>query len=787
MLQQTIKFATLVLGVNVVLSASAANAACWIQEAANVKQQAADTIQPPRQPGDDKAAELKTDSDQDSKAESMAAYMDGLAKQKEGNLAEAQAAFRKASELDPKAPEPVRAHALLLMRLGRAREAESMAQKAIALDPNDHQTRLQLALLMRGRNNPKEAIRLVEEALSSKTLDQKSEDALRVHKVRGALYQEAQDPQLAAESYEVLLDALERPEEFGLDFRQQQAYLSDRVSGYEGIGMMMLQIGKYEKAITAFSGLAKSKKDLPGRHHLLLATAQYRKDLLDDALKNLNRYFDSQQRSEESLQLLSDLYRAQNKQSEFPDRLKELAVDTPDASTVSLFLGKYFIDQGDADKATDVYEKIIVDSGDADAHLGLVRVEILKGDATALTKRIARAIRARISLEELIPLKANIATDTEFATAVVSAAVDSIESSQKQSPFETFFYSELAEDLELVTEEEQLLVATLKMNPDPRMGVLAMERLGFNQLIQDKYADSARTYRNLLGVPGLPGRQQLISLYRLSQAEAFNKNYDDAITAIQAALKMSPQNAELTYQFGWIQLQADDFDGAEKNLRAAAKLAENDQSLESRASMLLGALYTQTRQWDEAIKTYEQILEIPDLDAAIARRSRVSLSNAYVQMGDLPNGQRILEEVYEASPDDPGVNNDLGYLYADEGTNLDKAEQMIRVAVAAEPDNPAYLDSLGWVLFKLKKFEEAKSILEKANSDPDYQDSTIIEHLGDVQQALGEPKDAVKTWQKALDIEEESATADKEVIERLKKKLQQAEKAGDAESDSSSK
>lgn len=781
MLLHALKSATLILCVSLGLSAPVARAVCWVQKEPATQKQTGSALGSFRQPGDDETAELKPDSKKDSKAESMAAYMDGLAKQKEGKLADAQAAFTKASELDPNAPEPVRAHALLLMRLGRPKQAEQMAQKAIALDANDHETRLQLALLLRGRNDPKNAIRLIEEALNSKTLQQKSEEALRIHKVRGALYQEAGAPQRAAESYEVLLNALERPEEFGLDFRQQQVYLNDRVSGYEGIGQMMLQIGRYDEAIVAFKGLAKSRKNQPGTHQLYLATAQYRKDLLDESAKNLDRYFDSNQRNEESLQLLSDLYRATGRQSEIPNRLEELSRDTPDASTVRLFLGKYFIAQGDPDKATEVYEKIIIDSGDADAHLGLVRVEILRADAAALTKRIARAIRARISLQELIPLKANIANDAEFAAAVVAAGVDSLGNSEKQSPLETFFYSELAEDLEMVKEEEQLLAATLKLNPDPRIGVDAMGRLGFNLLLQDRYAESARTYRNLLGIPGLPGQQQLISLYRLSQAEAFNKNYNDAILAIEAALKMSPQNPELTYQLGWIQLQADKYEEAEKSLKAAARLAENDPSTESRASMLLGALYTQTRRWDEAIKTYEQILEIPELSAELVRRSRVSLSNAYVQMGDLPNGQRILEEVYEASPNDPGVNNDLGYLYADEGTNLEKAEKMIRLAVAAEPDNPAYLDSLGWVLFKLEKFKEAKSVLEKSNADPDYQDSTIIEHLGDVQQALNEPDIAVKTWQKALDIEKESPTANQDVIERLTRKLSESKKTDEAD------
>ncbi|MGV2338638.1 MAG UNVERIFIED_CONTAM: tetratricopeptide repeat protein [Planctomycetaceae bacterium] len=54
----------------------------------------------------------------------------------------------------------------------------------------------------------------------------------------------------------------------------------------------------------------------------------------------------------------------------------------------------------------------------------------------------------------------------------------------------------------------------------------------------------------------------------------------------------------------------------------------------------------------------------------------------------MAKGEAILEEVYQEDPNDPGVNNDLGYLYADQGKKLEQAEKMIRIAVEAEGDNP---------------------------------------------------------------------------------------------------
>ena len=68
----------------------------------------------------------------------------------------------------------------------------------------------------------------------------------------------------------------------------------------------------------------------------------------------------------------------------------------------------------------------------------------------------------------------------------------------------------------------------------------------------------------------------------------------------------------------------------------------------------------------------------------------------------------------QRNPDDPWPNNDLGYLYAEQGKNLEKAEAMIRKALQEEPESFAYLDSLGWVLFKRGKAKEALEPLKKA-------------------------------------------------------------------------
>ena len=160
----------------------------------------------------------------------------------------------------------------------------------------------------------------------------------------------------------------------------------------------------------------------------------------------------------------------------------------------------------------------------------------------------------------------------------------------------------------------------------------------------------------------------------------------------------------------------------------------------------------------------------PD-EKSVIRRCKLSLSNVYVQKGDMPKGEQILEEVLKDEPNDPGVNNDLGYLYADQGKNLERAKKMIQIAIDSEPDNPAYLDSMGWVLYKLGEYEQGMVHLKKATEVPNGGDSTIFDHLGDCYIKLEKKTEAVQAWEAALKHEKDQANPDQQKIQTIQKKI----------------
>ena len=104
------------------------------------------------------------------------------------------------------------------------------------------------------------------------------------------------------------------------------------------------------------------------------------------------------------------------------------------------------------------------------------------------------------------------------------------------------------------------------------------------------------------------------------------------------------------------------------------------------------------------------------------------------------------------SPDDPGLLNDLGYTWVDAGRNLERATRMIRRAVARDPLNAAYLDSLGWAYYKAGTFAEARKYLDRAVRLRDGRDPVLFTHLGDTAWRQSDREAARRAWEQARDL-----------------------------------
>jgi tetratricopeptide (TPR) repeat protein len=178
----------------------------------------------------------------------------------------------------------------------------------------------------------------------------------------------------------------------------------------------------------------------------------------------------------------------------------------------------------------------------------------------------------------------------------------------------------------------------------------------------------------------------------------------------------------------------------------------------------------------EAVAAYEQAIDLYKKDEDLSKeerdkrvnRIRYMLSGLHIDLNQVDKAAADLKSLLEKDPDNPGYNNDLGYIWADHDMNLAESEKLIRKAIDDDKkqrqkenpeqkpgtvkDNPSYLDSLGWVLFKQKKYKEARAPLEEAVKQSDVQSIEIYDHLAEVLNALGDKDAAVATWKKGREL-----------------------------------
>jgi tetratricopeptide (TPR) repeat protein len=147
----------------------------------------------------------------------------------------------------------------------------------------------------------------------------------------------------------------------------------------------------------------------------------------------------------------------------------------------------------------------------------------------------------------------------------------------------------------------------------------------------------------------------------------------------------------------------------------------------------------------------------------------------YEKMKKFANAEAEFRKVLDVNAQNAGALNYLGYMLADRNVRLDEANDLIRKALELDPDNGAYLDSLGWVNYRLNKLDEAEQNLrqsiERINGDP-----TVHDHLGDVYLKQGKVKDAILQWQQSLKEWEKTpqSEADPAEVAKVTKKLEGA-------------
>jgi tetratricopeptide (TPR) repeat protein len=179
----------------------------------------------------------------------------------------------------------------------------------------------------------------------------------------------------------------------------------------------------------------------------------------------------------------------------------------------------------------------------------------------------------------------------------------------------------------------------------------------------------------------------------------------------------------------------------------------------------LGLAKFQQKRYKEALAAYEQGLESAEFQSPMLE------SDFYGQIGDIHHFLKNNEAAYEnyekalkLNPQNLPVLNNYSYYLSLERKNLDKAEQMSGITIKAEPTNPTYLDTYGWILFEQGAYTMAKIYIEKAiEYGKDELSAEVFEHYGDVLAVTGDIDKAVEQWKRAREMGSDSRTLNEKI------------------------
>ncbi|WP_142635404.1 tetratricopeptide repeat protein [Ruegeria faecimaris] len=182
----------------------------------------------------------------------------------------------------------------------------------------------------------------------------------------------------------------------------------------------------------------------------------------------------------------------------------------------------------------------------------------------------------------------------------------------------------------------------------------------------------------------------------------------------------------------------------------------------------LADLQRREESYAAAVETYSTAIELIDADGGGNWFLHYARGISYERLKQWDNAEADFRRALELNPDQPQVLNYLGYSLVERRENLDEALGMIERAVAARPGSGYIVDSLGWVLFRLGRYEEAVEHMERAVELMPV-DPVVNDHLGDVYWAVGRAREAEFQWKRALsfiDLEDADGEADPERIRR---------------------
>lgn len=259
-----------------------------------------------------------------------------------------------------------------------------------------------------------------------------------------------------------------------------------------------------------------------------------------------------------------------------------------------------------------------------------------------------------------------------------------------------------------------------------------------------------------------------------NQAEPAKAAFVKAAAAYQQSLLINPDRARTYLRLGELLIGP-----LKESERAEQILAEGRLRFPQAPEFayLLALAQREAKHTQQAVMTFEEARhEAEQVDPAMLNgRFYFDYGVAAEQAGFYDKAADLLRQSAVLDPASAAeVYNYLGYMWAEQNTHLDDAEEVVKKALELDPNNGAYLDSLGWIKFRKGRYDEALTDLLRAAQTIKKDDPVVFEHIADAYAKLARIPQALDYWQKALALDPENKKL-AEKIESTRTKLSKGE------------
>jgi len=501
---------------------------------------------------------------------------------------------------------------------------------------------------------------------------------------------------------------------------------------------------------------------------------------LNKAIEQYRKVTTQDPKDAESWSYLGKLYRASNDSAAAEKAFNSALQAEPDNEDALMGLAAVYSDMGDSAKALEKL-KALTDKSPNERTLGVLaqQYENMKDFKSA-----AEALERAVALDpDDEGLQKGLAEDL-LEAGQFDDALKIYQQLTTDNPREPFYRLRVAllyrmkqdfPNAEKALAAAQLLDADNVNVREEQVSLLDAEGKINEAIAALKSTLDALPHRNYNNADDTRIRARLVRHLAILYRDA--KQYPAAIDAFRQYAGIETDEdvqVEAAAQIVDTDLAACDLAAADREAQAGTKKFADNRGASCELQLALAEVYEQGKYWNEMMKALDRADQFASTgkekeQAYYMRGAGMERQKKYDQ------SEAAFRKVLELNPKNAGALNYLGYMLADRNVRLEEAYNLVKRAVDLEPENGAYLDSLGWVYFRQGKLDDARGLLERALDR--MPDPTVHDHLGDVYLKLGKTKEAIAQWQDSL-REFQKATpqeADTEEMASVNRKLDEAQ------------